>query len=259
MDQEIWLLRSAYAAVGCALRSSHPRASKYRPFAARTPLWAACCLRRIRMPKTFVAVQCARHGLRIAFVAFECGRISSLCTISLLCDARAAVGCALLCRIRMRRMSLLCIAYLTNITNTTKVPSRGSHGSSNLAAPQCVRRCGLRIAFVASAGFKISSLCSAHAPVGCVLPSSHPNAEDFRCCAVRTPLWVAYCVCCFRTRKNFVSLHHFVALRCARRCGLRIAVSHPNAGECRCSASRTPLWAARCLVASVCLQGMFSR
>ena len=133
MDQAIWLLRSAYAAMGCALRSSHPRASKYRPFAARTPLWA------------------------------------------------------------------------------------------------------------------------------CVLPSSHPNAEDFRCCAVRTPLWVAYCVCCFRMRKNFVSLHHFVALRCARRCGLRIAVSHPNAGECRCSASRTPLWAARCLVASVCLQGMFSR
>eukprot|EP00434_Breviolum_minutum_P043573 symbB.v1.2.038848.t2/scaffold6186.1/size20243/1 len=103
------------------------------------------------------------------------------------------------------------------------------------------------------------SLLRAHAAVGCVLLSSHPNAEDFRCSAVRTPLWVAYCVCCFRMRKNFVSLHHFVALRCACRCGLRIAVSHPNAGECRCSASRTPLWAARCLVASVCLQGMLSR
>ena len=248
----------------------------------RTPLWVAHCVRRIRGLQNIVPLQRARRcGLRVAFVASECrrlsllcsahamgcvllasecsGRISSLCTISLLCDARAAVGCALLCRIRMRRMSLLCIAYLTNITNTTKVPSRGSHGSSNLAAPQCVRRCGLRIAFVAAAGFKISSLCSAHAPEGCVLPSSHPNAEDFRCSAVRTPLWVAYCVCCFRMRKNFVSLHHFVALRCARRCGLRIAVSHPNAGECRCSASRTPLWAAPCLVASVCLQGMFSR
>ena len=85
---------------------------------------------------------------------------------------------------------------------------------------------------------EVSSLCSAHAAVGCVLPSSHPNADDFRCSAVRTPLWVAYCVCCFRMRKNFVSLHHFVALRCARRCGLRIAALHPNAGECRCSASR---------------------
>ena len=84
---------------------------------------------------------------------------------------------------------------------------------------------------------EVSSLCSAHAAVGCVLPSSHPNADDFRCSAVRTPLWVAYCVCCFRMRKNFVSLHHFVALRCARRCGLRIAALHPNAGECRCSAS----------------------
>ena len=250
----------------------------------RTPLWVAHCVRRIRGLQNIVALQRARRcGLRVAFVASECRRLS------LLCSAHAAVGCVLRLLLpnaeefrlfapfrcsamraplwaahccvasECRRMSLLCIAYLTNITNTTKVPSRGSHGSSNLVAPQCVRRCGLRIAFVASAGFKISSLCSAHAAAGCVLPSSHPNAEDFRCCAVRTPLWVAYCVCCFRMRKNFVSLHHFVALRCARRCGLRIAVSHPNAGECRCSASRTPLRAARCLVASVCLQGMFSR
>ena len=28
MDQAIWLLRSAYAAVGCALRSAHPNAEE---------------------------------------------------------------------------------------------------------------------------------------------------------------------------------------------------------------------------------------
>ena len=155
----------------------------------RTPLLVAHCVRRIRGLQNIVPLQRARRcGLRVAFVASECRRLS------LLCSAHAAVGCALLCRIRMRGMSLLCIAYSTNITNTTKVPSRGSHGSSNAyAAVGCalrsshsraskyrVRRCWLRIAFVASAGFKISSLCSAHAAVGCVLPSSHPNAEDFR-------------------------------------------------------------------------------
>ena len=170
MDQAIWLLRSAYAAVGCALRSAHPNAAevsslcsahaavgcvlpslhpngddfrcsavrtplwvaycvrrvrmlrKFRLSAARTPLWAACCLRCIRMPTTFVALQCARRcGLRIAFVASECGRISSLCAISLLCGAHAAVGCALLCYIRMPE--------------------------SVVALPRA-RRCGLRVALL---------------------------------------------------------------------------------------------------------------
>ena len=123
MDQAIWLLRSAYAAVGCALRSAHPNAEEVSSLCcARTPLWAACCFRRIRMPKTFVALQCARRcGLRIAFVASECGRISSLCAISLLCGAHAAVGCALLCRIRM---------------------------PENVVALHRARRCGLRVALL---------------------------------------------------------------------------------------------------------------
>ena len=126
------------------------------------------------------------------------------------------------------------------------IASRGSHGSMNFVAVRCVRRCGLRIAYVA-------------------------HAQEFRCSAVRTPLWATHCLRRIRMPKNFV------ALQCVRRCGPRIAfvapecrriswlcsayaavgcilrLSHPNAEEYRlfaafrCSAVRTPLWAARCL------------
>ena len=126
------------------------------------------------------------------------------------------------------------------------IASRGSHGSMNFVAVRCVRRCGLRIAFVA-------------------------HAQEFRCSAVRTPLWATHCLRCIRMPKNFV------ALQCVRRCGPRIAfvaaecrriswlcsayaavgcilrLSHPNAEEYRrfaafrCSAVRTPLWATHCL------------
>ena len=121
------------------------------------------------------------------------------------------------------------------------IASRCSHGSMNFVAVRCVRRCGLRIAFVA-------------------------HAQAFRCSAVRSP-----------QRRRIRMPKNFVALQCVRRCGPRIAfvaaecrriswlcsayaavgcilrLSHPNAEEYRlfaafrCSAVRTPLWAAHCL------------
>ena len=122
--------------------------------------------------------------------------------ISLLCGACAAAGCAL--------------------------PS--SHMPKNFVALQCVRRCGLRIAFVASdcprpsllcnayaaAGCALSSshptvqafcfLCGAYAAVGCALSSSHPTTQAFRfpcsaCAAVGCAL-----PCCIRLPKTFVAL-----------------------------------------------------
>ena len=50
MGQWISLLCSAYAAVGRALLSSHRRAEQRSCLAARTPLRAVCCFRRIRHP-----------------------------------------------------------------------------------------------------------------------------------------------------------------------------------------------------------------
>ena len=79
------------------------------------------------------------------------------------------------------------------------IASRGSHGSMNFVAVRCVRRCGLRIAFVA-------------------------YAQEFRCSAERTPLWATHCLRRIRMPKNFV------ALQCVRRCGPRIAFV---AAECR--------------------------
>ena len=50
MDQCISLLCGACAAVGRALLSSHRRAEQRSCLAARTPLRAVCCFRRIRHP-----------------------------------------------------------------------------------------------------------------------------------------------------------------------------------------------------------------
>ena len=69
----------------------------------------------------------------------------------------------------------------------------------NFVAMRCVRRCGLRVAFVA-------------------------HTQEFRCSAVRTPLWATHCLRRIRMPKNFV------ALRCVRRCRPRIAFV---AAECR--------------------------
>ena len=55
-----------------------------------------------------------------------------------------------------------------------------------------VRRCGLRVAFVA-------------------------HTQEFRCSAVRTPLWATHCLRRIRMPKNLG------ALRCMRRCRPRIA------------------------------------
>ena len=120
----------------------------------------------------------------------------------------------------------------------------GRHRSSNVVAPQCVCRCGLRIAFVAFECRRMSSLCSARAAVGCVLPSqyrmswirsayaavgcalplSHPRAPERRCPAVCTPLWAAHCLRCIQMPTNFVAPERRIS-----------------------SAMRPPLWAAHCL------------
>ena len=153
--------------------------------------------------------------------------------------------------------------------------SRGRHGSMNFVAMRRVRRCGLRVAFVA-------------------------HTQEFRCSAARTPLWATHCLRRIRMPKNFVHLLLqvfqqetlsssntdviflgsidimsegtrtsimgsikrisylcnayasccglrivFVAsnntsisfpLQCVRRCGLRTAVLHPTAHHHRCLA-----------------------
>ena len=76
--------------------------------------------------------------------------------MSLLCGACAAAGCAL--------------------------PS--SHIPKNFVALQCARRCGLRIAFVASERLRIWVRCGACAAVGRALRASQPGAEEFRCSCV---------------------------------------------------------------------------
>ena len=73
--------------------------------------------------------------------------------------------------------------------------SRGRHGSMNFVAMRRVRRCGLRVAFVA-------------------------HTQEFRCSAVRTPLWATHCLRRIRMPKNFVC----------------IAVLHPTAQDLRCLA-----------------------
>ena len=108
----------------------------------------------------------------------------------------------------------------------------------NFVALQCARRCGLRIAFVASECLRISLRCGACAAVGRALRLSQPNAEEFRGSAVRTPLWVAYCVCRIRMLKNIVSLKHFVASHAYAVVGCALRLSHPNAEGCRCFAAR---------------------
>ena len=110
------------------------------------------------------------------------------------------------------------------------IASRGSHGSMNFVAVRCVRRCGLRIAYVA-------------------------HAQEFRCSAVRTLLRAAHCLRRIRPSPSILfPLRRvrrcglrvvFVAsdnpsisfpLQCVRRCGLRVAVLHPTAQDLRCSA-----------------------
>ena len=57
----------------------------------------------------------------------------------------------------------------------------GRHGSSNVVALQCVCRCGLRIAVVASSCLTKKLPCSTHAAAGCVLLSSHTPPPGLRC------------------------------------------------------------------------------
>ena len=88
---------------------------------------------------------------------------------------------------------------------------------------------------------RILLLCSANAAVGDALPSSHPNAEEFRCSAVRAPLWVARCHRRGGTPKTCVPRSAHAAVGCVLR------LSHPSAAEFRLFAARAPLWAACCL------------
>ena len=116
--------------------------------------------------------------------------------ISLLCGACAAVGCALPSS-HPNAEELRCSASRAPLWAARCLIGM----PENFVALQRARRCGLRIAFVASASRRISLLCSAHAAVGCVLRLSHPHAEEYRRFAQR-----------------------------ARRCGLRVAFV---ASECR--------------------------
>ena len=117
--------------------------------------------------------------------------------MSLPCSACAAVGCALPsshssaaeCRLSATRAPLwaaCCHPIIPNVVD-----------------PQCVRRCGLRIAFVASACPRTSLTRSVCAAVGCALPSMHPNAQEFR--RVRTPK--KFCSASAAVGYALVSLH----------------------------------------------------
>ena len=87
------------------------------------------------------------------------------------------------------------------------IASRGSHGSMNFVALRCVRRCGLRIAYVASDR-----------------PSILFPLRRVRRCGLRV-VFVA-------SDNPSISF----PLQCVRRCGLRVAVLHPTAHDLRCSA-----------------------
>ena len=138
------------------------------------PLWAAHCLRRIRVPQNVVSLQRARRcGLRVALShpnAAEC-RLPA---------ARAPLWAACChpnteCRGSAVRAQLWAAHCLCRI----RVPQNG-------VAPQCVRRCGLRIAFDASECQDFRRIrtpkkfCSASAAVGRALPWSHPYAHASR-------------------------------------------------------------------------------
>ena len=146
------LPRSACAAVGCALPSSHSSAAECRLSAARAPLWAACCL---VAPN---AAECRLPAARAPLWA-ACCHPNTECRGSAVRTQLWAAHC--LCRIR--------------------VPQ-------NVVAPQCVRRCGLRIAFDASK---------------CPRISSHPNAEQVlqcvRRCGPRIAFVASVCPCISQT------------------------------------------------------------
>ena len=153
----------------CGLRVAFvAHTQEFRCSAVRTPLWATQCLRRIRMPKNFVALRCVRRCRPRIAVAAECRRISWLCSTC------AAVGCALPGCFRMiGRTSLLC-----NRCGPRAVFVASD--SPGFSFPlQCVRRCGLRIAAIAAHVPRPSLLCSAHAAAGCALSSSHPTVLAF--------------------------------------------------------------------------------
>ena len=187
-----------------------------------------------------VAPQCVcRCGLRVAFVAFECRRMSSLCS------ARAAVGCVLPCRTQCRRMWSPCSARAAvgcvlpsavrtqlwaahclcriRVCSARRCGLRVAILIPNVVDPQCVRSCGLRIAFVASACPRTSLPRSVYAAVGCALPSMHPNAQEFR--RIRTP-------------------NKFCSARAA--VGRALLSSHRRTEPRSCLAARTPLRAVCC-------------
>ena len=125
-------------------------------------------------------------------------------------SAYAAVGCALPLshpRVQRARRCGLRVAIL--------IP--------NVVDPQCVRSCGLRIAFVASACPRTSLPRSVYAAVGCALPSMHPNAQEFR--RIRTP-------------------NKFCSARAA--VGRALLSSHRCTEPRSCLAARTPLRAVCC-------------
>ena len=167
----------------------------------RAPLWAARCLGRIGV-----------RDCRCSLVRPPLWATHWSARTALLVSANAGVGDALR-SLHPNAEEFRCSAV--------RAPLWAAHCRCRSGMPktfvalQRARRCGLRVAFVAS------EHRSAHAAVGCVLHVSHPRAAESRLFAARAPLWAACCLRRTRMPKNFV------ALPCVRRCGLRTVLLHP--------------------------------
>jgi len=104
---------------------------------------------------------------------------------------------------------------------------RRIRGLQNIVPLQRARRCGLRVAFVASECRRLSLLRSAHA-MGCVLRLLRSNAEEFRffapfrCSAMRAPLWAAHCCVASECRRMSLLCIAHAAVGCSLPCCIRM-------------------------------------
>ena len=104
-----------------------------------------------------------------------------------------------------------------------------------------MRRCGLRIAWLLpNARTNLVALQPLWA-ARCLRRIRQPRL--FACLAVRAPLWAAHCRDCSPCAETFV------AVQCARCCGLRVVFVASDRPSILfpLRRARTPLWAARCL------------
>ena len=102
-------------------------------------------------------------------------------------------------------MTLVAPRIVNDVSYVMRIISYLCHACAAVgcALPGCFRMIG-----------RTSLLCN---HVGCALSSSHPTAQAlFVSLAVRAPLWAAHCRDCSPCTETFV------ALQCARCCGLRV-------------------------------------